>query len=133
MFSEVCGYISTERGLKPDYISFVVTFVVSFCLNRVFLKFLLVTRQVLFILIEGCWFIEYFFIGGELRQAFYDSLRNLLNDIWSVVRCYMYWLDYVIWFLAGSVSAVVEIKNDIQIIYYFHITLNNYVQTFVLK
>ena len=32
-----CGYISTERGVKLDYISFVVTFVVNFCVSRVLL------------------------------------------------------------------------------------------------
>ena len=37
MFLNFCGYISTEREVKPDYISFVVTFVVSFCVYRVVL------------------------------------------------------------------------------------------------
>ena len=36
-FADFCGYISTERGVKPDYISFEVTFVVSFCVSRVLL------------------------------------------------------------------------------------------------
>ena len=30
IFVDFCGYIFTERGVKPDYISFVVTFVVTF-------------------------------------------------------------------------------------------------------
>ena len=64
---------------------------------------------------------------------FFSCFGNLLNDIWKMVRFEMYTLDCVIWFLVGSVSAVVEIKSDIQIIYYFHITLYNYVQTIVLK
>ena len=65
------GYISNERGVKPDYISFVVTL-------------------------------------------------YLFNDIWRVVRFGMYVLGYII---GKSVSATVEIKCDIQIIYYFRITL----------
>ena len=48
-----------------------------------------------------------------------NCFGNLLNDIWRMVRFNMYVLDYAIWFLVGSVSAVVEIKSDIQIIYYF--------------
>ena len=64
---------------------------------------------------------------------FFDCFGNLLNDIWRMVRFDVYVLDYVIWFLVGSVSAVVVIKSDIQIIYYFHVTLCNYVQTIVLK
>ena len=64
---------------------------------------------------------------------FSDCFVNLLNVIWRMVRLDMCVLDYVIWFLVGSVSAVVEIKSDIQIIYYFHVTLYNYVQTIVLK
>ena len=35
IFSIFCGYISTARGFKPDYIYFVVTFAVNFCVNRV--------------------------------------------------------------------------------------------------
>ena len=45
----------------------------------------------------------------------------------------MYVLDYVICFFVVSISAVVKIKSDIQIIYYFHVTLYTYVQTIVLK
>ena len=37
IFANFCGYISTERGIKPDYTLFVVTFVVNFCVNRVVL------------------------------------------------------------------------------------------------
>ena len=50
-----------------------------------------------------------------------------------MVRYDMYALDYVIWFLVGSVSLVIEINSDIQIIYYFHVKLYNYVQTIVAK
>ena len=46
---------------------------------------------------------------------------------------YMYWINYVIWFSVGLVSTVIEIRNDIQIVYYFHVTLYNYIQTNVLK
>ena len=35
IFADFWGYISTEMGVKPDYISFVVTFVVNFCVDRV--------------------------------------------------------------------------------------------------
>ena len=61
----------------------------------------------------GCWFIEYFFIGGELGEAFFNSFGNLLNDIWRVVRFDMNVLNYVVWLLVGSVSAVVQIKSEI--------------------
>ena len=37
IFADFCGYIRIESGFKPDYISFVVTFVVSFCVYRVVL------------------------------------------------------------------------------------------------
>ena len=37
IFADFCGYISTEREVKPDYISFVVAFVVKFCINKVVL------------------------------------------------------------------------------------------------
>ena len=30
IFVDFCGYISTERGFKPDYVLFVVTFVGNF-------------------------------------------------------------------------------------------------------
>ena len=35
------------------------------------------------------------------------------NDIWRMVRINMYVLDYVVWFLVGSISAIVQIKSDI--------------------
>ena len=35
IFHNFCGYISIESGIKPDYTSFVVTFVVNFCVNMV--------------------------------------------------------------------------------------------------
>ena len=53
------------------------------------------------------------FIGGELGEAFFDSFGNLFNDIWRVVRFGMYVLDFVVWFLVGSVSPVIQIKSDI--------------------
>ena len=34
IFANFCGCISIERGIKPDYTSFVVTFVVNFCFNK---------------------------------------------------------------------------------------------------
>ena len=37
IFANFCGYISTERGIKLDYTSFVVTFFVNFCVKRVVL------------------------------------------------------------------------------------------------
>ena len=40
IFVNLCGYISTEMGIKPYYTSFMVTFVVNFCVNRVVLSFL---------------------------------------------------------------------------------------------
>ena len=42
-------------------------------------------------------------------------------------------LDYVIWFLVGLENAAVEIKSNVQIIYYLHIALYDYVKTIVLK
>ena len=65
-----------------------------------------------------------FLTGGELEGAFFYCFGNLLNDIWRMVRFDMYVIDYVIWFLVGSIGAIVEIKSGIQIIYYFHITLS---------
>ena len=47
-------------------------------------------------------------------EAFFDYFGNLLNDIWRMFRFDMYVLDYIIWFLVGLVSAVAEIKSDIQ-------------------
>ena len=79
---------------------------------------MLVARLVLFISVEGCWFIEHFSIGGELGEAFFDCFGNLLNDIRRMVRFDLYLLDYVIWFLIGSVSAVVEIKSDILMLHF---------------
>ena len=86
-----------------------------------------------FVFIEGCLFTAYYFIGGELGEVLFNCFGNLLNDIWRVFRFGIYVLDYVIWFLVGSLSAVVQLKSDIQIVYYFHITLYNYVQTIGLK
>ena len=37
IYSDFCEYIFTEGRIEPDYISFVVTFVVNFCINRVVL------------------------------------------------------------------------------------------------
>ena len=48
-----------------------------------------------------------FFLFLFLFFVFFGGGRDLLNDIWRVVRFGMYVLDYVIWFLVGSVSAVV--------------------------
>ena len=53
IFANFCAYIFTERGIKSDYTSFVVRFVVNICVNRVVLYFLLVARLVQFIFIEG--------------------------------------------------------------------------------
>ena len=52
VFAGSCQYIFTERGVKPDCIYFMVTFVESFCVNRVVLQFLFVVRLVQFILTE---------------------------------------------------------------------------------
>ena len=57
--------------------------------------------------------MEYFFIEGELGEAFFACFGNLVNDIWRVVRFDMYVLDYVVWFLVRSVSCVVQIESDI--------------------
>ena len=46
MFANFFRDVSTEKGIKPDYIFLVVTFVVSYCFNRVVFTFLLVARLV---------------------------------------------------------------------------------------
>ena len=79
---------------------------------------MLVARLVQFIFIEGCWFNEYSFIRSEMGEVFFYCFRNLLNDIWRIVRFDMYVLDYNIWFLVGSVGAVVEITSDVQIFWF---------------
>ena len=50
-----------------------------------------------------------------------------------MVRFKMCLLDFTIWFLIGSVSANVEMKSEIEAIYYFHVVVYNYVQTIALK
>ena len=77
--------------------------------------------------------MEYFFIRRELREVFLYCFGNLLCDILRMVKFDIYILDYVIWSLVGSVSIVVEIKSDIEIIYYLHATLYNYVCAIVLE
>ena len=37
VFANFCGYISTEKEVKANYISFVVAFVFNFCVNGVVL------------------------------------------------------------------------------------------------
>ena len=37
IFAHFCRYSFIERGIKPDYVSFVFTFVGNFCINRVVL------------------------------------------------------------------------------------------------
>ena len=48
-----------------------------------------------------------------MGETSFDCFGDLLNDSWRVVRFDMYVLDYIVWFLVGLVSDVVQIKSDI--------------------
>ena len=107
-------YVLAVRGVEPDDVSRSFSSssrVALSCIVRAVRDLLFVSAFFQRFIVVWCCVVEYFFVGGDVRDSFCNRIWDFFDDRWRVVAFNMYVRRGAVRFVVWSVRSAREVQR----------------------